>query len=126
MRRLSELFLGFTMWNIWKERNNRIFEGRSHSPEDIWKQTRLHIRGTLGLRIWESADLKANQIETRILSNWGIISIPSYIGPSRENRDLVQSPEKWNPPPQTIYKLNFDGQLKKNLGLQVLEVPSET
>ena len=50
VRCLWELLLGFTTWNIWKERNGHIFEGRTHSPRDIWKQTRIHIREMLGLR----------------------------------------------------------------------------
>ena len=105
------------MWNIWKERNGQIFEGRSHSPKDIWKQARLHIIESLGLQIWESTNLKANPTKARILTRWGINNIPTYIGPSRKIQDLVQSQENWDrPPPQAIFKLNFDGEAKGNPG----------
>ena len=103
VRCLWELLLGFTMWNIWKERNDHIFEGRSHSPEDIWNQTQLHIIESLGLRNWESANLKADQTEARILSRWGINNIPIYIGLPRTTGILVQSPENWDPPSPRRY-----------------------
>ena len=116
VRCLWELLPGFTVCNIWKERNGCIFEGRTHSPGDIWKQTRIHIRETLGLWLWENSDLKADQNEARILSNWGINSAPSFIGYPRTHRDQMQSLEQWTLPPQMIYRLNFNGAAKGNMG----------
>ena len=104
------------VWNIWKEQNGRIFKGRSNPLEDIWKQTRLHIIESLGLQLWESLDLKASPAKARILARWGINSIPAYIGHAKKTLDSVPNPEKWEPPPQAIFKLNFDGAAKGNLG----------
>ena len=105
------------VWSIWKERNSWIFEGRAHPSKEIWKQTRLQITESLGLHLWEPSDLKASPAETRILERWGINSILAYIGPSRIIVASINSPEKWEPPPQAIFKLNFDGEAKGNPSL---------
>ena len=102
VRRLWDMLPGFMAWIIWKEKNGRLFEGRTNTPEDVWKQTILHIIQSLGLHSWESTYLKASLAETRILTRWGINSIPAYIGPLRKTLDLVHSLEKGKPPPSDI------------------------
>ena len=39
VKKIWELLLGFTAWSIWKERNGHIFEGKTHSSDEIWKRT---------------------------------------------------------------------------------------
>lgn len=37
VKRLWDLLPGFMAWSIWKERNGQIFEGKTHSSDEIWK-----------------------------------------------------------------------------------------
>ena len=117
VKKIWDLLPGFTTWSIWKERNGRIFERKTNTSEEIWKRTRTHIKETLGLRPWENSDLKEEQVEAKILSIWEINTVPPYIGPPRPLRNQSQSSEHWSPPPQRIFKLNFDGVAKGNSGL---------
>lgn len=61
-------------------------------------------------------DLKVDPGEASILDAWGIRALPSHIGPLINNEGKSKSPEKWEAPPQSILKLNFDGAVKGNLG----------
>ena len=76
LNRIWELFPNFVLWETWKERNTRIFEGRARKPEEAWTRIYAHIKETLGLSKWDAQGLKAGLEETRILRNWEITSIP--------------------------------------------------
>ena len=39
VRRAWNMVVGFNVWNIWKERNGRIFQGKIYTPEEVWKRT---------------------------------------------------------------------------------------
>lgn len=75
-----------------------------------------HIMETLGLTKWGSRKLQASSEETLILRNWGIQSIPAFVGAIGGQTGESNSPEAWKPPPPNIFKLNFDGQSKGNPG----------
>ena len=64
----------------------------------------------------EFMDLKADLREASILDAWGIRAIPSYISPLKNNEGKSKRPKKWEVPPQSVFKLNFDGVAKGNLG----------
>nr|TKW07472.1 hypothetical protein SEVIR_7G309500v2 [Setaria viridis] len=42
-RRSVVAYLIFTAWNIWKERNRRVFEGRSLQPHQRYKKVKTQI-----------------------------------------------------------------------------------
>lgn len=74
------------------------------------------IKESLGLKRWGSFDLQAGPKETRILRNWEIANIPEYIGHCGEENKTGISLDTSDPPSENMYKLNFDGASKGNLG----------
>ena len=54
LNRIWELLPSFVVWETWKERNSRIFEGRTRKPEEAWTLIYTHMKETLGLRKWDS------------------------------------------------------------------------
>ena len=56
LNRIWEVFPGFVLWEIWKERN-QIFEGRDRRTEEAWHHIKNHTKEILGLRQWGTKDL---------------------------------------------------------------------
>ena len=79
-----DIFSRFVVWEIWKERNNQIFEGRTCRPKETWILIQNHTKEILGLKQWGSKDLQAGPEETTILRKWEITGISEYIGIGRE------------------------------------------
>lgn len=61
---------GFLMWNIWKERNRRIFKGQSMTMEQVWKGIHNNIRETLSTKNWSQDDYPKEPQELAIWNNW--------------------------------------------------------
>ena len=78
LNRLWELFPGFLVWEIWKERNRHIFEGKSRPPDKVWLNIESHLKETLSLNPWTAEDFKAEIQERLILNEWGVTSIPTF------------------------------------------------
>ena len=52
-----------------------------------------------------------------ILRNWEILCIPEYDGNLREKQKERDNLEVWDPPPNNMFKLNFDGVSNGNPSL---------
>ena len=50
-----------------------------------------------------------------MLDNWKIHLTPPEVA-TRNPRVNIESPDTWSPPPDGVYKLNFDGASKGNPG----------
>jgi hypothetical protein len=70
LNRIWQLLPGFILWQIWKERNRRLFRNLSLPWQQCWQQCRRSILETLYLRTWSSADLACPSSELPILRHW--------------------------------------------------------
>ncbi len=75
LNRIWELFPGFLLWEAWKERNPRIFEGKSKQNEELFKTIRVHIKETLRNSKQMEGDLEADLEEKVIMNEWDIFSM---------------------------------------------------
>lgn len=116
LNRMWELFPGILVWELWKERNGRIFDGKSRPLDKVWLNIEKHLKETLSLTPWTAEDFKAEAQERLTLNEWGITSIPTYQGVIHAHPVSRKSPDCWSPPETGSFMLNFDGAAKGNPG----------
>lgn len=112
---LWHLIPGLLMWNIWKERNRRIFKNQTMSLEQIWNKFHQNILETLSIREWYSKDLPTLPQEKTVWDNWGLQLNQNSLN-KRNPKMQSQESSNWTPPPKDMLQLNFDGASKGNLG----------
>jgi ribonuclease HI len=104
------------IWEIWKERNRRIFRNESW-PEGKLKETIISlIRETVQSRNCQTGRAQLAGQDSRILDVFHL--------KDGHNQTQVRRPPQlqigernWNPPPAGSLKLNFDGASKGNPGM---------
>jgi len=106
---------GTVIWNIWKERNRRIFKNQSSPIEEIWSRQHGNLKETMLLKSWTKEDLPTKDNEKNILDNWKL-ELPQGNATQRTTKGNDKEVRKWNAPPTNSYKLNFDGASKGNPG----------
>lgn len=116
IRRAWNLVMGFNIWNIWKERNRRIFQGKRSKPEDLSKRTQNQIRETILSETWDQEDWKTSEEENHILRKLNLE--PEMVFPNHKKTQVIknQSPVVFTCPQEGFIKLNFDRASKGNLG----------
>ena len=82
LNRMWELFAGFVVWELWKDRNRWFFEEKNRTIEEFWLLIELHLKEMLTLTQWKSEAIKEMN-KQKILNDWGIFSLPVSIGSSR-------------------------------------------
>eukprot|EP00253_Pinus_taeda_P011523 PITA_11523 len=112
---LWQLIPGLLMWNIWKERNRRLFKNQTQTLEQIWTILHINIKESLSIQDWSSEDFPTDHKEKLIWDNW---QITLNHKPNSQNQHLNRQKKltKWSPPPRNMYQLNFDGASKGNPG----------
>ena len=97
------------MWEIWKERNRRIFSDQYLTEKALLSKIEVAITEVM------NSDLKKRPREEGSFSNWDaeIKKLwPLLINPPliyKKKNDLARLSCKWEPPPPGWKKLNFDG-----------------
>jgi hypothetical protein len=70
LNRVWQLLPGFVLWQIWKERNRRIFRNQAHPWSHCWSLCQRNLMETLQLRPWSDADLACPPSELPVLRHW--------------------------------------------------------
>jgi exonuclease III len=115
LNRIWQLTPGFILWQVWKERNRRLFRNIFLPWQQCWTNCRRNILETLHLHPWTEQDLTGTPSEILILKHW--LPLPP-LPPAPTSPTLVPTPRpsSWSAPPIDFLKLNFDGASKGNPG----------
>jgi ribonuclease HI len=109
-----QLLPGFILWQIWKERNKRIFHSKESTPELTWDRAAILIKETIRSKNWQPGDKECNREELCTLQSWQLKLNDSVAIRAPKNR--IPSPTTWTLPPTGFIKINFDGASKGNPG----------
>jgi len=95
---LWQMFLEMVLWNIWKERNNRIFREDKLKSVEVWQKVVGNMQETIRSRQWDDMARKLSETERRISAGWGL-SEADLLGLRSKNKVChPQSPSLWKPP----------------------------
>jgi hypothetical protein len=115
LNRIWQLLPGFILWQIWKERNRRIFNSSSLNWQEVWSKILSNIKETINLHPWMDQDLTCPPTEQIILNAWQLCLTPSLSAPIPGSTTKI-SPSHWEAPQDGYHKINFDGASKGNPG----------
>ena len=90
---LNQIWLllpGFILWQIWKERNKRIFHSKQSPTKDIWQTVVKLIRETIQSKHWQPRDHECSREEAHIFQSWMLNLKDSGI--SQPPKELFSSP----------------------------------
>ena len=115
VNRIRQFLPGFILWNIWKERNGRIFKSITSRWKEVWNTIQTNINENISLQLWTEQDLTPPPNKFHILKAWKINLTPTpeiSITVARQNTSHTH----WDALPKDWFKLNFDGASKGNSG----------
>jgi len=104
---------GFIIWNVWKERNKRIFKNEKANPQKLYDLILKQIRETVSTTVRNIPEIPPSTMELRALKLLGLHKIiPQGLGKKKTTMNTEK--DCWQPPLKNYLKLNIDGASKGN------------
>ncbi|XP_059069835.1 uncharacterized protein LOC131859787 [Cryptomeria japonica] len=106
------------VWEIWNERNIRIFQEKEDSVESFLLRVERAIAESVlaAARNHNLAKHPYTSEDKNIQANWLLVNYQPVNGYLRVNPPLEKEEVKWEPPTKEWIKINFDGASRGNLG----------
>jgi hypothetical protein len=107
------LMPGMIIWEMWKERNRRIFKNESLPKGKLKEAIISQIREMVQSQNFQTGKVQLTGQDTRILEAF-------HLNDGRNNTQVGWPPQlqlgerNWTRPPAGFLKLNFDGAAKGN------------
>lgn len=105
------------IWEIWKERNRRIFKNSKMQWYQLVNKIEASVvelvnNQTLNLQ----RDINMSYWDEKMRLRWKGLKIPPFMGRGSLANELSRKNCEWVPPIKGWFKLNFDGALRGNPG----------
>ncbi|XP_059075378.1 uncharacterized protein LOC131875314 [Cryptomeria japonica] len=107
----------FLLWQIWLERNRRIFHGERRLVQQIWQRVLGMINETVAAKC--VVDFPLGKRDTELVERLGTTGSSLVLTKAKRRRCEKQKVDRvgrWQLPPQGILKINTDGSSRGNPG----------
>jgi len=106
------------IWEIWKERNRRIFKDRKLTFEQLISKIEVVIIEIINSRVLSNPkkDTSLSHWDDKMHGKWVGLKLPSFVGLGSHNTTNKRREYKWQPPKEGWFKLNFNGASRGNSG----------
>ena len=121
LNRAWKLLPGFIVWQIWKEKNRRIFHSQPSPPTLLWNTIFLHLQETLQLHSWFKEDFPTDPGELQILNSHSFLFAHSTLPQQPPLFKKSLSPSKWFPPRQASTRSILMAHQKEIQDTQAME-----
>ena len=95
VNRMWELLPDFTIWELWKTRNLRIFENKPIRAGEIWALIEAPLKEMITLIHWSQEDFTVEENEIIIIYELGIYILPVNNVWSRVMPKTVNNANSW-------------------------------
>lgn len=109
------LTLGFIIWILWKERNNRISKNVKSSPQFLFEQILRHLKEIVSTIVRSLPKNPPSAMEMQILLKLGLQGFMLHSLDNKVSR-MESKLDYQHPPPQGFLKFRIDGASKDNPG----------
>lgn len=107
----------FLLWQIWLERNRRIFRGEKKLVQQIWQRTLGMVQETVVAKCEVEFPLEKRDAEVaERLGIQGMSLAPACVKRGRHLKQKVHRSGCWQFPPFGVLKINTDGSSRGNPG----------
>ena len=107
----------FLLWQIWLERNQRIFRGEQRLVHQIWQRILGMIQETVEAKC--EVELPLGKRDTELVERLGILASSLVLTRARRRshqKHKIDRVGKWHLPPYGVLKINTDGSSRGNPG----------
>ena len=107
----------FLLWQIWLERNRRIFRGEQRLVQQIWQRLLGMIQETVEAKC--EVDFPLGKRETELVEKLGIMGSSLVFSRTKRRsheKQKIDRVGRWQLPPQGVLKINTDGSSRGNPG----------
>ena len=114
------LTLSFIIWNVWKERNKRIFKDEKNPSHHLFELILKQLKDTVGTTVRNHPKNPPLEANLRILRQLGMQGLISQ-GLDRKVFTMETEKDFWHPPLKGFLKYTLMGLQKATRELLVLE-----
>ena len=107
----------FLLWQIWLERNHKIFHGEQRLVQQIWQKLLGMVQETVEAKC--EVELPLGKHDTKLVEIMGTLRSSLAFSRAKRRRcekEKIHRVGKWQPPLDGVLKINTDGSSRGNLG----------
>lgn len=98
------MFPKFLVWEVWNERNRKMFQDKRSIAQTVWSSVVGHIQETVKVTKWDEKDWDMSDQEAGVMAEWGLTKADQEWARGKLMMHLQDNPKVWVPPSVGYFK----------------------